>query len=193
MKHVTTQAAALPKRKETHPRRVAKKPTAAQDAYLRTPKQVFDEDFCWPVSILNRRWQAIAEVLCRIPEDDYDKLVKMIDSFTWFIPHEDARSMVYPFFVTVFPETKEGEMRVAPYAQVIYLSPTLETRRIAWAVVVAVVAHELAHLVLGHTVTGCSEERYVRQEEEVFDRLCVWGFRREVRAHEADKKRRGFV
>ena len=55
------------------------------------------EDALWPGRGLtpnplqSRRHQAVATVLCSLPEDDYGKLRDKVDSFTWFIPDAGVR------------------------------------------------------------------------------------------------------
>jgi hypothetical protein len=126
------------------------------------------------------RCLAAAYVLCRIPEGDYQKLRGAADSFQWYLPGADTLGEVMPFPVNVRPRARKGKLALAPYAQVVYLAPGLE--RVAWPVAVAVVAHELAHIVLGHDLHA-QPDVYDRQEQEAFDRLCAWGFGQEAKAH----------
>src|ERR1700730_12377615 len=71
---------------------------------------------------VDARHAAIGEVLRRIPEEDHRKLADdLFGTFEWFIPHPETRGMVMPFFATVYP----GQEKLAPYCQVIYLSPSL--------------------------------------------------------------------
>ncbi|HSL82889.1 MAG TPA: hypothetical protein VLF66_08940 [Thermoanaerobaculia bacterium] len=69
-----------------------------------------------------------------------------------------------------------------PYVDVVYLAPTIEQS--AWDVAVAIVAHELAHLVLDH-VSLSNHSSYDEQEEQVFAQLCEWGFEVEAKKHQA--------
>ncbi len=52
------------------------------------------EGFTWPGNpmlldpVEGRRHLAIADVLCRIPEEDYQKLENEAEHFRWLIPHE---------------------------------------------------------------------------------------------------------
>ena len=70
---------------------------------FRKLEQVF-EDGLWPHQGLDlfpeetRRHQAIAEVLCTIPEDDYNRLKECVFEFEWFIPDYRRRGEVRPFF-----------------------------------------------------------------------------------------------
>ena len=156
---------------------------------LRTLDGVAD-DMLWPEYGFggpdpeqSTRHAALAEVLCSIPEDDYCKLVSKADSFQWFIPDDMVLGMNYPFHATVLPEEEpESLLQEMPYAHLIYLSPVLERR--AWDVAVAVVAHELAHVILGHSLR-VREEQYQDQEEAAFRRICVWGFEVEAKKHRA--------
>jgi hypothetical protein len=75
--------------------------------YYRTIDQVIDEDFLWPSSQLkkgcsdpeeNIRYRAIEEVLCRIPNEDYEKLKPKIDEFQWFVPDKEILGVINAFF-----------------------------------------------------------------------------------------------
>jgi len=48
----------------------------------------------------SRRHWAIAEVLCSIPEGDYQRLRDAVGDFDWFIPHRDQLGSMHPFPVT---------------------------------------------------------------------------------------------
>lgn len=160
------------------------------------------------------RYEAIAEVLCCIPEGDYEKLGNKIDSFHWFIPGRHVTACLHSFAVTVADPPAQGEsrstkaasidpktgcgreeafqlqpMKPCPYATVLYLSPRLE--RAAYDSVLASVAHELAHIVLGHKLLTKSDQLYTAQEEEVLTRLCEWGFEEQARELLAVNKRMG--
>lgn len=132
----------------------------------------------------NRRCRAIAEVLRRIPSAWYERLLQQADSdedsFSWFIPHPLMRAGLWPFPVTVHPPD-EVVLPRAPHARMLYLSPLLE--RAADAVVVAVVAHELAHIALAHQVGRMND--YEAQEVEAWALVRAWGFVREERRHRA--------
>ncbi len=166
----------------------------AERKQLRSINEVW-EDLLWPGGGImgpdpeqSRRHKAVAEVLCCIPEEDYQKLSnELLDQFQWFIPHHEIRGMVYPFFADIFPEEDpETKLSLKPYAQVIYLSPVLE--KSAYDIVVAIVAHEIAHIVLGHKIMVGAE--YETQEQEAFDLICKWGFEKEAKKHHAGCKRR---
>ncbi len=45
----------------------------------------------------SRRYQAILEVLFRIPPTDFEKLEELSSSFHWFIPQEDELGKGMPF------------------------------------------------------------------------------------------------
>ncbi len=86
--------------------------------------------------------------------------------------------MVYPFTAAI------EETELLPYAKALYLSPILE--KSAWDIVLATVAHELAHLVLDHPMYG--DDKWQEHEEEVFNRICEWGFEREAKKLRAVNK-----
>ena len=135
-----------------------------------------------------RRYEAVVEVLQRMPEPDYSQLCDAIDTFEWFIPPLWKRGEVIGFWSS-FTAT-EG---LKPHPRVIYLAPSLEDEQaVEWDVLIAIVAHELAHVVLNHSVMP-STQKYAVLEKEVEDRLVVWGFEKEQQAHKADKKRRGMI
>jgi len=162
--------------------------------YHRDVEQLI-KDFLWPRCGLfdpyyaPQRLQAIAKVLCRLPEHDYEKLRAVEDTFTWFIPHYYSHGWIEPVFATIFEEmTDSPGIEYLPYTKLLYLSPRLEEA--AWDIVVAVVGHELAHLVLGHKAMGIKEGEYAVQEQAAFDLLCEWGFDLEAKKLRAMHKRR---
>lgn len=151
---------------------------------VRTFEQLI-EDCVWPGSGFgppeDRRHEAIAEVLCRIPESDYRTLVDSIDEFSWFIPASWNRAGVFPF-----PCIKREAGNI-PEARVLYLGPQLEDT--AWDILVAIVAHELAHLVLHDDIVTKTPDQYNAQEEAAFSLVCQWGFEREAKKHRAGWRR----
>jgi hypothetical protein len=131
------------------------------------------------------RHRAIYEVLSRIPDPDYQGLVKLVDSFQWFIPHRDCNGQVHPFGVGNAVTEKSGTLLIG-YVKVLYLSPMLE--RLSLGAAVAVVAHELAHIRLRHKLWAALE--YDTQEQEAWELASKWGFEKEVRHRRAAHKRR---
>jgi len=170
----------------------------------RTVEQVVADEV-WPGRSLSfgseasesRRYLAALQVLRRIPESAYEKLIALAGSFEWFIPDPRVRGKIYPFVAGyVEPlrgrgiaadeksdsgtEVEDPHLTMRPHARVLYLSPALE--RAAFDIVVAIVAHELAHLALGHDLfTG--PQQYEAQEDEVFGLICRWGFEKEAKKH----------
>ena len=49
----------------------------------------------WPQDDV--RHKAVAEVLCSLPEDDYDQLKGLEGTFQWFIPYDLCDGGVFPF------------------------------------------------------------------------------------------------
>jgi hypothetical protein len=136
----------------------------------------------------DRRHAAIIEVLRRIPKKDYEFIVRQIDSFSWFIPE----NMLYG---KIEPVVGKTEMELVPGHHVlanrlIYFSPRLEDE--SDDVIIGVVAHELAHIALGHSVVPASGREYEAQEKNAFDQIRSWGFVVEARAHRRSLSRRGF-
>jgi hypothetical protein len=75
------------------------------------------EDCIFPgfagMPITDKRHKAIMEILCRMPEKDYQQLVSMIDDFHWFVPSYNGR----PSYAGVYPFTRNtddelGEMTI---------------------------------------------------------------------------------
>ena len=156
--------------------------------YIDTMKKVFLRsldriafDILWPYQglcpdpNLNLRYLAVADVLRRIPEEAYVALTEKADEFSWFIPDSHCGAMVLPFPCAI---PQEGT-RVA-LAKVLYLGPALERRGID--IVVASVAHELAHIFLGHDLTPRHDQSKA-QEKEAWETVIAWGFAEEERAH----------
>ncbi len=94
-----------------------------------------------------------------------------------------AQSFSSPFPITVTED--RGTNLEWTYAKVLYLSPCLE--HLSFRTTLAVVAHELAHLALGHKVF--TREEYNAQEEEAWSLASKWGFEEEVKYHRANIKR----
>jgi hypothetical protein len=129
------------------------------------------------------RVTAVMEVLRRLPGKDYRTLKgKAVDDdeFQWFIPMYECLGEVYPFFANIFSEERIGELELKPYAKVIFLSARLE--EIDFDISVAVVAHELAHIVLGHKVRT-DNETYEAQERFAWNKVIEWGFTKEEKKH----------
>jgi hypothetical protein len=162
-----------------------RKGTPHRSRWLRSADAV-RESALWPSDCAagqehGRRVRAVSEVLRRIPEKDYRRLGRMAGRFLWFVPPTWRFAGLYAFPWTV----READRQ--PHARVLYLSPTLERR--AFDLVVAVVAHELAHVLLRHKLFVSLGE-YAAQEREVFRLLCRWGFAREAQRHRAEWTRR---
>lgn len=120
---------------------------------------------------------AAAEVLSQIPPESLEKL--RASEFSWYAP--DPWTLGH-----VTPQAEGGRM--------IYLSTKLET--LNEKIVRAVIAHELAHVALDHTLIPkfntqeLPEDWYKRQEREAWELVERWGFGPEARAHESYTKRR---
>ena len=147
---------------------------------LRNINQLID-DVIWPQYGLSydpsvdKRHTALHKVLCDIPEDDYQTLVDMIDDFNWFIPDVDLWGTVKPFAASAL---EKGHAR---HAKILYLSPTLE--QFAIEQVIAVVAHELAHLILCHRMFPESVEEQKEGEDEAWELVRKWGYQKSIEAH----------
>ena len=118
-----------------------------------------------------RRFEAVLDILRRLPEDGLLQLDRMVDEYYWFVPHPGVGGQVYPFPASKIVSDL-GEVEIVPIAKVLYLSPTLENRAID--VVIANIVHELAHIYLEHEIFGDLD--YHSQENDVFEQICDWGF-----------------
>jgi hypothetical protein len=154
---------------------------------LRTPDDL-KKDGLWPMQgamgegmRVSTRHSALYEVLSCIPPNDYAMLGDSIDSWHWFIPDESSEGCVLGFPATVYPEPDPSTgLQLREFAQVIFLSPGLEKRAMSY--VVGIVAHELAHIVLGHRETFQESENGLEADEEAaWDRIREWGFGRETK------------
>ncbi len=120
------------------------------------------------------RCMAAVIVLRCIPEDDYAKLKAVATSFVWFIPNDRVQGAVGTFPITV--QERRGKS-TRPCAQILYLSPSLED--MDFEITLALVAHEIAHLTLGHVLSGKSTNKV--HEDAAWNLACRWGFEREVK------------
>jgi len=84
--------------------------------------------------------------------------------------------------VRAFPSRRRGADEGE--AAVIYLSPLLEQQ--GMPVVAVCVAHEIAHVVLGHRLRDLDAAVYECQEREVHRALEEWGYGAVVRRAESD-------
>jgi len=160
-------------------------------------KRNFDtilEDMLWPdIDLENdpeksQRHFAIYTVLVSIPDQDYEALKERVQSFEWFIPDKDVRGFVRRWHAQVYPPEKAaGNLQELPYVDMLYLSPQLE--RMSLASAIAVTAHELAHIVLGHDLFP-DAQKAPRQEDEAWELVRRWGYEKEVRLHQKTFQRR---
>jgi len=162
--------------------------------YFRSIKKVLDEDLIFPYSgglcepdFEQKRNLAILEVLRRIPEKDYQELVKIDDEglFRWFILHYEEFALCYPFPIT-HPEEPFKNLIKKARAEVLYLSPRLENQDIK--IVITIIAHELAHIFLRHK-TSIGED-YEVQENEAWGLINKWGFEKELKKYNIFRKRK---
>jgi hypothetical protein len=132
------------------------------------------------------RDRAVAHVLCQMPESDYWQLAGLSRDFWFqlFVPKDPAFGKLEAFDFHREGLYGTGER---PRVRVLYLSPTLES--LPWSIVVAVVAHELAHVVLRHEVPLPCAERD-QKEREAWSLAETWGYKEEVRKTRAAYDRR---
>ncbi len=135
---------------------------------------------------LDIRKNALIEVLRRISEDDYQKLnEKLINSFSWHIPDFERLGKV-----DIFPSNYEFpgiiKNKKGMVSRIIFLSPLLE--RLNLDLSVAIISHELAHIILSHDVMPGKD--YWKQEDEAWDKVRKWGFTAEEKKYaEFDRNR----
>jgi len=148
----------------------------------------------WGISpdLYQKRNAAIIEVACRLPNDVVETLEAKADSFYWFLPQERALAGLYPFPITFeeFQEEDEPENNILKRcSKVLFLSTNLE--KTSFAVAVASVAHELAHIILDHPTAGVPKPRiYWANEKAAWKLVDSWGFGREAKKHDNLYKRR---
>jgi hypothetical protein len=106
------------------------------------------------------RLMALEEVLCRLPPVPYEALRESALQWRW---HVDGC-----WFGRAVPEGS---------GLAIELAECLERK--AWPIVVTVVAHELAHAVLGHVVHADANVQRM-QELQAWNELRKWGFGKEA-------------
>jgi len=154
------------------------------------------EDLLFPggdpdVTATSRRHEAIYEILTTMPDESYNSLKERADTFDWFIPDALSRGRIERWHARVYPKKKTiGRFKEVPYADILYLSPQLETA--AWDIVLAVVAHELAHLAQNHQVI-CDADLYKKQEQEAWELVRRWGYAQQVKKLNAVHVRRDTV
>ena len=140
-----------------------------EKSYKRTFKEVI-YDFTDLGETSSLREKALIKVLRIIPDEDYEKLKK--DNY-----------QKYQFFI----ESKDnfGKVHLLEYQTkfILYLNPILEGLGIDR--VIAVAAHELAHIVLDHIPGELINEQ---QEIQAWNRVCEWGFDKEARNHLAQRR-----
>lgn len=137
-------------------------------SYKRTYKEV-SYDFTDLGETSSLREKALIKILRTIPEEDYKKLKK-------------DNHKKYQFFI----ESKDnlGKVHLLEHQTefILYLNPILEGLEIDR--IIAVGAHELAHIVLEHNPREFINE----QEIQAWNRVCEWGFEKEARHHVAQRR-----
>ncbi|MGA2315933.1 MAG: hypothetical protein ABSG71_06085 [Thermodesulfobacteriota bacterium] len=132
----------------------------------------------------NKRKEALLELLACIPEEDYQKLKKMQTSdYRLFIPFEGTLGKVHPFV---------SPLRFPSKQAIVYLSPILEGPEIETNRVIAVAAHELAHIFLGHHFKF-EGYRDPDQEKAAWSQVCRWGFQKEAEGHLKRRKQKEVI
>ncbi|MGD0654555.1 MAG: hypothetical protein ABSA16_09445 [Thermoguttaceae bacterium] len=141
---------------------------------------------CPDPEIEGKRYQAFVDVLRTMPDEDYEVYKEKAGTLHWFIPDTRNRANVTLVHATIFPRSRKGKLTDGPHTRMVYLNPSLE--RAAWSIIIACVAHELAHIILGHKIVVGGEE-YKQQELEAWKRVADWGYEKQARKHEAMYKR----
>ena len=87
-------------------------------------------------------------------------------------------AQIQPFFNLRGTHEEGMEEATSKLAKVLYVSPVLEFMRPN--LIRGVIAHELAHLVLGHKPLIREPADYDKQENEAWDLVRKWGFEKEA-------------
>jgi hypothetical protein len=135
------------------------------------------EDCIFPgysgMPVTDKRHRAIKEILCRMPEKDYQQLVSMIDYFHWFVPgHGGQPNYAAAYAFTRNTDDMSGKLTIKGYARVLFLSPCME--RLSLENNIAIVALEVAHIVLNHNLFPGIE--LPGQKEAALNLVKEWGF-----------------
>jgi hypothetical protein len=132
--------------------------------YQRSYKEL-GRDLPWCMADLtdkdDQRSKAAIDIMRRIPGEDFKKL--KTHPCEWYLPIKNNL----------------GEVKSFNQSKIIYLSPELEN--MSFDRVKAVVAHELAHVVLNHDLQP--GEKYKQQEDEAWGLASQWGLEQEVKKH----------
>ena len=171
----------------------------SEPKYFRSLDDV-NEDFIFAFSGLevgpdSRRILALADVLRRLRDVDYQALTDRADSFRVFVPPVDLRGSIYPFVArstlsdVAGPEVASGSVRlraqfeekpkVTMHARVVYLGPALEND--PFAVIVAVAARLVAHLTFDDPLIY-RPDRKDELGRAADDMVEAWGFGPELEA-----------
>ena len=113
-----------------------------------------------------RLHRAFRAVLCAMPDEDFDRF-DAANPTVICQPHVNASVLSY--YVSVPTGVQGGRVNV------IYFSPSLFRK--TDKNLTNVVAHECAHVVLGHHENPATDSPRAR-EQEADDRSASWGFRR---------------
>jgi hypothetical protein len=144
---------------------------ATEDCHKRTLGTVWG-DFTDIGETGSKREKALTKLLRCVPEKDYLKLKEQFHTqYKFFIEPHDNLGKVYPF--------------LPASTMAVYLSPILEG--LEFDRIIAVAAHELAHIVLEHNPSEFINEQEI-QEIEAWNRVCEWGFEKEARDHVARRR-----
>ena len=150
-----------------------KKPKKIHRKAVRYMEDIHNDgwDFLPPLATLefNNRLRALAEVLCRIPHEDYVMI-------------NDATFGKFIFNIPRFLDNRLGSVTYhgeSPYYGTVYLSPKLESE--PYEIAVYVVAHEFAHIVLVHHTQNCDSYGFYLGEREADKKVSDWGFKKEWR------------
>lgn len=125
---------------------------------------------------ITKREQAIREVLRRIPKVHYEKLKEenMHNGIQWMFIGVSS----YAHKIRAYLSDKRYSDD--KYAILIILPKYYEWERIPVEIAEAAVAHELAHIVLGHyDVENPNSDEYTEDEEKCIKLVTKWGFKEE--------------
>lgn len=129
-------------------------------------------DGLWPVidgddlKELSIRLMALQDVLRRLPQAPYAALKEMPPQIQWHVDDRDRLGQMRP-------PRYHLESGGGASPSIVQLAEALE--RAPWPIVVTVVAHELAHVVLGHAPVADLNAQ-TNQEIASWNAVRQWGF-----------------
>lgn len=167
----------LPQERLERARRLSRAARGATMKIYRTPEQIDDRLYpeCDRIP-RDARTRALLDVLCRIPDVDYRRLIKRFEKLDWFIPEAEKSSGFYFFDAHMDIQLTVGDWSSPrqKLSVVVYLSPALEA--LSPDALRNIVADKLAHIVLGQEVFFDLDEKASKIEKDArIRKVRIWG------------------